>query len=75
MIQNEDFKLISYEDGDILYDLTNDPDELTNVISQHPDIAKMLREKKEHWLTHSGEVKPSLLKPETGSVGRGARAR
>ena len=75
MIQNEDFKLVSYEDGDILCDLKNDPDELTNVISQHPDIARMLREKKEHWLTHSGEVKPSLLKSETGSARKRAGAR
>ena len=68
MIQNEDFKLVSYKDGDILYDLKNDSDELTNVISQHPDIARMLREKKEYWLTHSGKVKPSVLRPKAGSV-------
>ena len=64
MIQNENFKLISYEDGDILYDLKKDPDELTNVVTQRPEIAEMLREKRDHWLAHSGEVKPSLLKPE-----------
>ena len=71
MIQNENFKLVSYEDGDILYDLKKDPDELTNVNSQHAEIANMLREARDHWLTHSGEVKPSLLKLETG----GARKR
>ncbi len=75
MIQNEDFKLISYEDGDILYDLKDDPDELTNVLSEHPNVARMLREKKQHWLTHSGEVKPSLLRPETGSTRKRARTR
>ena len=68
MIQNENFKLVSYEDGDILYDLKKDPDELTNVNSQHAEIAKMLREARDHWQTHSGEVKPSLLKPETGGA-------
>ncbi len=75
MIQNEDFKLISYEDGDILYDLKDDPDELTNVLSEHPNVARMLREKKQHWLPHSGEVKPSLLRPETGSTRKRARTR
>ena len=64
MIQNDDFKLISYGDGDILYDLKNDPDELTNVVSQHPATARMLRAKKDHWLSHSGEVKPSLLRSQ-----------
>ena len=62
MIQNERFKLVSYEDGDILFDLKNDPDELSNVLSQHSDIARMLREKKKHWLSNSGEVKPSVLR-------------
>ncbi|MCP4815773.1 MAG: hypothetical protein GY888_24935 [Planctomycetaceae bacterium] len=75
MIQNDDFKLISYGDGDILYDLKNDPDELTNVVSQHPEIARMLRAKKDHWLSSSGEVKPSVLradprKPRTRSPDR-----
>ncbi len=73
MIQNEDFKLISYEDGDILYDLKNDPDELTNVLTQHAKVAKMLREKKQHWLSHSGEVKPSVLRPERGGTRKRAR--
>lgn len=75
MIQNEDFKLVSYEDGDILYDLKNDPDELTNVLFQYPDIARMLRQKKKHWLSHSGDVKPSLLRPETGSARKRKSAR
>ncbi len=66
MIQNEDFKLVSYGERDVLYDLKNDPNELTNAISQHRDIARMLRRQKEHWLSHSGEVKPSVLRPEPG---------
>jgi len=64
MIQDERFKLVTYKDGEILYDLINDPKELTNAIARHPDIAKMLREKRDHWLTHSGEVKPSVLRSE-----------
>jgi arylsulfatase A-like enzyme len=75
MIQNENFKLVSYEDGDILYDLKNDPDELTNVLTQHPDVAKMLREKKIHWLSHSGDVIPSVLRPEKRSPRKRAGAR
>ena len=71
MIQDERFKLVTYKDGEILYDLKNDPDELTNAIARHPQVAKTLRQKRDHWLTHSGEVKPSVLKPETG----GARKR
>ena len=74
MIQNEHFKLVSYEDGDILYDLKNDPDELTNVHAQHAGIAKMLREAKDHWRTHSGEIKPSLLKPEKRKSKKGSRS-
>ncbi len=69
MIQNQQYKLISYGDGDILYDLKNDPNELTNVVSQHPEIAKMLRTQKKHWLANSGEVKPSLLRPESRNPG------
>ena len=66
MIQNERFKLVTYKDGEILYDLKKDPEELTNAIARRPEIAGMLREKRDHWLTHSGEVKPSVLRPEKG---------
>ena len=55
----------------MIYDLKKDPDELTNVISRQREIATMLREARDHWRTHSGEVKPSLLRPET----EGARKR
>lgn len=57
MIQNAAYKLISYPDGDILYDLKNDPDELRNVIDDFPGIAKNLRQYKEGWLANSGEIK------------------
>ena len=63
MIQDERFKLVTYKDGEILYDLKNDPAELTNAIAKYPDIAKMLRQKKTHWLSNSGAVKPSVLRP------------
>ena len=63
MIQGERFKLVTYKDGEILYDLKNDPDELTNAIAKHRDVAKILRQKRDHWLTNSGEIKPSVLRP------------
>ena len=66
MIQNERFKLVTYEDGEILYDLKNDPDELTNAIAKHPEVAKTLRRKRDHWLANSGEVKPSELRAAKG---------
>ena len=66
MIQNEHFKLVTYEDGEILYDLKNDPDELTNAIGKHPEVAKTLRRKRDHWLANSGEVKPSELRAAKG---------
>lgn len=75
MIQNERYKLISYDDGDILYDLKNDPDEMKNVISRRPEIARMLRQKKKHWLSHSGEVKPSVLQQENGNAKKRAGVR
>ena len=70
MIQNERFKLVTYKDGEILYDLKKDPEELTNAIARRPEIAGMLREKRDHWLAHSGEVKPSVLRPEKGKPRR-----
>ncbi|SVB30110.1 uncharacterized protein METZ01_LOCUS182964 [marine metagenome] len=63
MIQNVSYKLISYPDGEILYDLNKDPDELTNVIEDHPQIARNLRRKKAEWLANSGEIKPADRKP------------
>ena len=66
MIQNERFKLVTYEDGEILYDLKNDPDELTNAIGKHPEVAETLRRKRDHWLANSGEVKPSELRAAKG---------
>ena len=66
MIQDEHFKLVTYKDGEILYDLKNDPDELTNAIAKHRSVAKTLRQKRDHWLANSGEVKPSVLRPEKG---------
>jgi arylsulfatase A-like enzyme len=66
MIQNERFKLVTYEDGEILYDLKNDPDELTNAIGKHSEVAKTLRRKRDHWLANSGEVKPSELRAAKG---------
>ena len=66
MIQGERFKLVTYKDGEILYDLKNDPDELTNAIAKHRDVAKTLRQKRDHWLANSGEVKPSVLRSEKG---------
>jgi arylsulfatase A-like enzyme len=66
MIQDERFKLVTYKDGEILYDLKNDPDELSNAIARHPDMAKTLRRMRDHWLANSGEVKPSVLRPEKG---------
>jgi len=62
MIQDEHFKLVTYKDGEILYDLKNDPDELTNAIAKHRSVAKTLRQKRDHWLANSGEVKPSELR-------------
>ena len=70
MIQNERFKLVTCKDGEILYDLKKDPAELTNAIARRPEIAGMLREKRDHWLAHSGEVKPSVLRPEKGKPRR-----
>lgn len=61
MIQNERFKLVSYEDGDILYDLLKDPDELVNVVNDHPEIVKMLHKRKANWLKRSGPVLPSVI--------------
>jgi len=66
MIQGERFKLVTYKDGEILYDLKNDPDELTNAIAKHRNVARILRQKRDHWLANSGEVKPSVLRPEKG---------
>ncbi len=66
MIQDEHFKLVTYKEGEILYDLKNDPDELTNAIAKHRSVAKTLRQKRDHWLANSGEVKPSVLRPEKG---------
>ena len=66
MIQDEHFKLVTYKDGEILYDLKNDPDELTNAIARHRGVAKTLRQKRDHWLANSGEVKPSVLRSEKG---------
>ena len=66
MIQDEHFKLVTYKDGEILYDLKNDPDELTNAIARHRSVAKTLRQKRDHWLANSGEVKPSVLRSEKG---------
>jgi len=66
MIQGERFKLVTYKDGEILYDLKNDPDELTNAIAKHRNVAKILRQKRDHWLANSGEVKPSVLRSEKG---------
>jgi len=66
MIQDEHFKLVTYKDGEILYDLKNDPDELTNAIAKHRSVAKTLRQKRDHWLANSGEVKPSVLRPKKG---------
>ena len=66
MIQDERFKLVTYKDGEILYDLKNDPDELTNAIGKHPEVAKTLRRKRDHWLANSGEVKPSELRAAKG---------
>ncbi len=66
MIQDEHFKLVTYKEGEILYDLKNDPDELTNAIAKHRSVAKTLRQKRDHWLANSGEVKPSVLRPKKG---------
>ena len=66
MIQDEHFKLVTYKDGEILYDLKNDPDELTNAIAKHRSVAKTLRQKRDHWLANSGEDKLSVLRPEKG---------
>ena len=66
MIQDEHFKLVTYKDGEILYDLKNDPDELTNAIAKHRSVAKTLRQKRDHWLANSGEVKPSELRAAKG---------
>ena len=63
MIQNARYKLISYPEGDILYDLKDDPDELTNVIKDHPQVASNLHQHKEDWLANSGDVKSDERKP------------
>ena len=57
---------MTYKDGEILYDLKNDPDELTNAIAKHRSVAKTLRQKRDHWLANSGEDKLSVLRPEKG---------
>jgi arylsulfatase A-like enzyme len=67
MIQNASYKLISYPEGDILFDLKNDPDELTNVFKDFPGIARNLRRKKLEWLANSGEIKPADRKPDVKS--------
>lgn len=63
-IRSEDFKLIVASDGqDELYDLGDDPDELTNVIDRRPGDAVLLRAMLDEWLA---SFKPST--PDEGLV-------
>lgn len=45
------WKLITGDGGDLLFNLADDPKELTNVIAEHSDIATNLRARIEEWST------------------------
>ena len=42
------------------------PCKVENVIAKHPEVAKTLRQKRDHWLANSGEVKPIALRGAKG---------
>jgi arylsulfatase A-like enzyme len=54
-IQNSRFSLVN---NDELYDLKADPGESTNIISDHPEVAKKLRAAYDQWWT---DVQPLLV--------------
>ncbi|WDE98796.1 sulfatase-like hydrolase/transferase [Lentisphaera profundi] len=60
-IVTEKYKYIApfdyQKDGKIvLFDLTNDPDEIKNIADQNPELVAMFKEKAKKWLAESGEV-------------------
>ncbi|QGJ71969.1 Arylsulfatase [Planctomycetales bacterium 10988] len=57
-IRNQDWKLIKHDSGKWqLYHLTNDPTELTNLASEHPDRVEQMASQWETWWATQGEAK------------------
>ena len=52
------------DDHNIALEKKGIPCKVKNAIAKHPGVAKTLRQKRDHWLANSGEVKPSVLRPE-----------
>lgn len=63
MIQNNEFKYMRFKkDIDVLFDLKNDPDEMTNVVKKHPELVKALSAKIDQWLLATGPVEKHVEK-------------
>ena len=58
----EDFKYIETPEGNVLFDLKNDPDETKNVINELPEIAKKMATQMDAWLKHDAGVEKKLDK-------------
>ena len=67
-IRSARWKLIPHEDGNLLFDLANDPGETRNVAEQHPDRAARLRARS-RWNRQRYEEFKSLLEAKD-QVGR-----
>ncbi|MDR8393989.1 arylsulfatase [Aliifodinibius sp. S!AR15-10] len=53
-IQTERWKLVRWGNDWELYDMTNDRTETTNLIEEHPDIAKKLKQQWQDWAVEVG---------------------
>jgi arylsulfatase A-like enzyme len=55
----ERFKYIANAKRPVLFDLENDPDELTNVADKHPEVVRELQRAVDAWLKETGPVLPA----------------
>lgn len=64
-IQNEQFSLVNNSE---LYDLSKDPGEANNVITQHPEMVEQLRSKYDQWWA---KVLPRMVNEDAASPSPG----
>jgi len=59
------YRYYSTKEGNLLYDMKNDPAEVNNIASSHPDIAKRMQDAINNWLINNRPVLPPyFLKQE-----------